>query len=153
MCNYGFASVLLSLPQRSNTNNVNAEDKVQGRDMQTPFNDSGIFTEVSRSAQASPSPRWSSSQGIPRKGQAPGWVTLWIALDLPHVQVGLQCAFQQASPRPLPAVFTIRLPAETPRALFPSVHGGGHTTNMVGVISQDYKPLRCTTMVRASTEW
>ena len=34
--------------------NVNAEAKEQGRDMQTPVNDSGIFTEVSRSAQASP---------------------------------------------------------------------------------------------------
>ena len=53
----------------------------------------------------------------------------------------------------LPAVFTIKLPAKTPRALFPSVHGGGHTTNAVGVILQDYKPLRCTTMVRVSTEW
>jgi hypothetical protein len=54
MCNYGFVSVLLSLPQRSNTNNVNVEAKEQGRDMQTPVDDSGIFTEVSRSAQASP---------------------------------------------------------------------------------------------------
>ena len=31
-------------------NNVNAEAKEQGRDMQTPIDDSGIFTEVSRSA-------------------------------------------------------------------------------------------------------
>ena len=54
MSNYGFASVLLSLPQRSNTNNVNVEAKEQGRDMQTPIDDSGIFTEVSRSVQASP---------------------------------------------------------------------------------------------------
>ena len=38
----------------SNTINVNAEAKEQGRDMQTPIDDSGIFTEVSRSAQASP---------------------------------------------------------------------------------------------------
>ena len=38
----------------SNVNNVNAEAKEQGRDMQTPIDDSGIFTEVSRSAQASP---------------------------------------------------------------------------------------------------
>ena len=100
-----------------------------------------------------PSPRWSPSQGIPRKGQAPGRVTLWIAPDLPHVQVGLRCAFWQASPGPLPAIFTIKLPVEPPWALFRSIHGGGHTTNMVGVISQDYKPLRCTTMVRTSTEW
>ena len=34
--------------------NVNAEAKEQGRDMQTPIDDSGIFIEVSRSAQASP---------------------------------------------------------------------------------------------------
>ena len=40
--------------KRSNTNNVNAEAKEQGRDMQTPVDDSGIFTEVLRSAQASP---------------------------------------------------------------------------------------------------
>ena len=54
MCNYSFANVLLFLPQRSNEINVNAEAKEQGRDMQTPVDDSGIFTEVSRSAQASP---------------------------------------------------------------------------------------------------
>ena len=54
MCNYGFASVLLSLLQKDNTINVNAKAKEQGRDMQTPIDDSGIFTEVSRSAQASP---------------------------------------------------------------------------------------------------
>ena len=90
-----------------------------------------------------PSPCWSPSQGIPHKGQASGRVTPWIALGLLHAQVGLQCAFWQASPKPLPAVFTIKLPVEPPRALFPLVHGGGHTTNMVGVISQDYKPLQC----------
>ena len=99
-----------------------------------------------------PSPRWSPSLGIPRKGQALGRVTPWIALGLPHAQVGLRCAFWQASPGSLPVVFTIKFPAETPRALFPSVHGDRHTTNAIGVISQDYKPLRCTTMVRASIE-
>ena len=52
----------------------------------------------------------------------------------------------------LHAVFTIKLSAVTPRALFPPVHDGGHTTNSVGVISQDYKPLQCATMVCASTE-
>ena len=57
-----------------------------------------------------PSPRWSPSQGIPHKGQALGRVTPWIALGLPHAQLGLRCA----SPGPLPAVFTIKLPAETP---------------------------------------
>ena len=40
--------------KRSNTINVNAEAKEQGRDMQTPVDDSGIFIEVSRSTQASP---------------------------------------------------------------------------------------------------
>ena len=40
--------------KRSNTIKVNAEAKEQGRDMQTPIDDFGIFTEVSRSAQASP---------------------------------------------------------------------------------------------------
>ena len=38
----------------NNVSNVNAEAKEQGRDMQTPVDNSGIFTEVSRSAQASP---------------------------------------------------------------------------------------------------
>ena len=33
--------------------NVNVEAKEQGRDMQTPVDDSDIFTEVSRSTQAS----------------------------------------------------------------------------------------------------
>ena len=39
--------------KRSNTINVNAEAKEQGRDMQTLVDDSGIFIEVSRSVQAS----------------------------------------------------------------------------------------------------
>ena len=47
--------------KRSNTINVNAYAKEQDRDMQTPVDDSDIFTEVSRSVQASPSPRWSPS--------------------------------------------------------------------------------------------
>ena len=70
--------------KRSNVINVNLEVKEQGRDMQTPIDDSGIFTKVSRSVQASPSPRWSPLQGIPRKGQAPCRLTPWIALGLPH---------------------------------------------------------------------
>jgi hypothetical protein len=45
-----------------------------------------------------PSPRWSPTQGSPRKGQALGWVTSWIALGLPHAQVGLRRAFRQDSP-------------------------------------------------------
>ena len=38
----------------SNVINVNVEAKEQGRDMQTLIYDFGIFTEVSRSTQASP---------------------------------------------------------------------------------------------------
>ena len=152
MCNYGFASVLLSLPQKSKTINVNVEGKEQGRDMQTPIDDSSILLRYREARKLPPSPCWSPSQGIPRKGQAPGRVIPWIAPGLLHVQVGLWCAFRQASPRPRPVIFTIKLPTEPSRALFPSIHGGGHTTNAVGVISQDYKPLRCTTMVRASTQ-
>ena len=79
--------------KRCNTINVNAEAYEQSRDMQTPIDDSGIFTEVSRNVQASPSHRWSPSQG-----QALGWVTPWIASGLPHAQVGLRRAFRQASP-------------------------------------------------------
>ena len=40
--------------KRSNVYNVNTEAKEQDRDMQTPVDDCGIFTEVSISAQISP---------------------------------------------------------------------------------------------------
>jgi hypothetical protein len=59
----------------------------------TPVDDSDIFTEVLRNTQASPSPHWSPLPGFPCKGQALGRVTLWIALALPQVLVGLRCAF------------------------------------------------------------
>ena len=101
-----------------------------------------------------PSPRWSPLQGIPCKGQAPGRVTPWIAPNLPHAQVGLQCAFRQASPGPLPAIFTIYQAS---------------SQNVTGHIPSETrwrphrKPGWCgfarltspssTTMVRASTEW
>ena len=134
--------------KRSNTINVNAEAKEQGRYMQTPIDDSGIFTELSRSTQASPSPRWSPSQGPSSR--------LGNSMDSlrpsPRASGSLTCLPASLS-RMLPAIFTIKLLAKTPWALFPPVHGGGHTTNVVGVISQDYKPLRCTTMVRTSTKW
>ena len=66
-----------------------------------------------------PSPRWSPSQGIPRKGQAPGRVTPWIASGLPHTQVGLRRAFRQASPRcSLPSSLTSFRPKR--RGLVPS---------------------------------
>jgi hypothetical protein len=51
--------------------------------------------------------------------------------------VSLQCVFWQASPGPLPAIFNIKLLAETLRTMFPPIHGGGHTTKAVGVVSQD----------------
>ena len=102
-----------------------------------------VFLPRYREAHKLPlSPRWSPSQVIHHKGQAPSRVTTWIALGLPHAQVGLRCAFRQASPGPLPVVFTIKLPAKPPWAFFLSVHGGGHTTNTVGVVLQDYKPYR-----------
>ena len=84
--------------KRSKVINVNAEAKKQGRDMQTPVDDFGIFTWYREARKLPPSPRWSPSQGIPRKGQAPGRVTPWIASGLPHAQVGLRRAFRQASP-------------------------------------------------------
>ena len=40
--------------KRSNAINVNTEAKEQVRDMQTPVDESSIFTEVSRSKQDSP---------------------------------------------------------------------------------------------------
>jgi hypothetical protein len=109
--------------------------------MQTPVDDSDI-PRYREALKLPSSPRWSPSQGIPRKGQASGRVTPWIAPGLPHAQVGLRCAFRQASPKPLPTVFTIKLPAKPPWILFPSVHGGGHTTSTVGEVSQDYELRR-----------
>ena len=45
--------VAISTAKRSYVNNVNAEGKDEV-EMQTPVDDSDIFTEVSRSAQSSP---------------------------------------------------------------------------------------------------
>jgi hypothetical protein len=59
-------------------------------EMQTPNNDL-LFLQRYREARCfPPSPHWCPSQGCPHKDQAPGWVTLWIAPGLPHVQVGLR---------------------------------------------------------------
>ena len=57
-----------------------------------------FFPRYREARKFSPSPRWSPSQGIPRKGQALGRVTPWIASGLPHAQVGLRRAFRQALP-------------------------------------------------------
>jgi hypothetical protein len=77
--------------------------------MQTPVDDSNILLRYREALKLPPSPHWSPSQGIPRKSQAPSRVTSWIALGLPHGQMGLYYAFRQASPGPLLAVFTIKL--------------------------------------------
>ena len=47
-----------------------------------------------------PSPRWSPSQGIPRKGQTPSRVTPWIARGLPHAQAGLRLSHSWQKPLP-----------------------------------------------------
>ena len=59
----------------------------------------------------------------------------------PCVSGSLVCLLASLSWTAPPTVFTIKLFAEMPGALFPPVHGGGHTTNVVGVVLQDYKPL------------
>ena len=87
-----------------------------------------------------PIPRWSPLQGIPRKGPSSRSGNSVDSLGpSPRVSGSLTCLPASLS-RMLPTVFTIKLSAETSRALFPPVHGGGHTTNSVGVISQDLKP-------------
>jgi hypothetical protein len=85
--------------------------------MWTPVDDFGF---ILRYQEARKLP-WSLLEplGSPRKGQDPGRVTPWKALSLPHMQLCLLCAFRQASLESLPAVFTIKLLAETSRTLFP----------------------------------
>jgi hypothetical protein len=58
---------------------------------------------------------------MPSKGQASSRVTLWIASDLTHVQVGSE----MASPSPLSVVFSTELLAKTPQASFPLIHSDG----------------------------
>ena len=92
-----------------------------------------------------PSPRWSPSQG------PSSWSgNSMDSLEPSPCASGSPACLSASLSKMLTAVFTIKLLAKPPRALFPWVHGGGHITNAVGVISQDYKPLRCTTMVRTS---
>jgi hypothetical protein len=122
--------------------------KSKVRDMQTPIDDSGILPRYQEACKLPPSPHWSPSQG-PSSWSDNSMDSL---RPSPCASGSLTCLLASLS-RMLFAVFTIKLSTEMPRALFPLVHDGGHTTNAVGVISQDYKPLRCTTMVRASTEW
>ena len=95
-----------------------------------------------------PSPCWSPSQGPSSRSDN----SVDSLGPSPRASGSPTCLSASLS-RMLPVVFTIKLPAKMLWALFPLVHGDGHTTNAVGVISQDYKPLRCTTMVLGSTGW
>jgi hypothetical protein len=57
------------------------------------------------------------------------------------------------SSRTLPVVFTIELQTETLWTSFPPVHGGDHTTNSIGVVSQDSRLTRYNiTTARARAE-
>ena len=134
--------------KRSNAINGNAEAKEQGRDMKLPST-TLVFLPRYREARKLPSsPCWSPSQGpSSRSGNSMD------SLGPSPCTSGSPTCLSASLSQILPAVFTIKLLAETPQALFPPVHGGGRTINAVGMISQDYNPLRCTTMVLASTEW
>jgi hypothetical protein len=52
----------------------------------------------------------------------------------------------------LPDVFNIELPGETLQASFSPVHGGGHNTNTVGVVSQDLPHSAQVIMIRVRAE-
>ena len=109
---------------------------------QTPVDDSGIFTEVSRSARASPQSSLEPLARNPSQGSSSRSGNSVDSLGLSPRASGSSTCLSASLSRMLSAVFTIKHPAKTPWALFPSVHGGGHTTNAVDVISQDYKPRR-----------
>ena len=117
-----------------------------------PSTTSVFLPRYREASKLSSSPRWSPSQRITRKGQALGRVTPWIASGLPHAQVGLRRAFRQASPgcSPPSSLSSFWPKCRGPCSLRYTVAA---TPTAVVVISQDYKPLRYTTMVLASTEW
>ena len=127
--------------KRSNTINVNAEAKKQGRDMQTPIDNSGIFIEVLRSTQASPYSSLEPLARNPSQGPSSRSGNFVDSLGPSPRASGSPTCLPASLSRMLPAVFTIKLLVKTSWTLFPLVHGGGHTTTTVGVISQDYKPL------------
>jgi hypothetical protein len=60
------------------------------------------------------------------------------ATGLLHAQVVLASGSSQT----LPAASTIELPAHTPWASFPPVHGGSRDTNSVVTVSQDSRPTQ-----------
>jgi len=65
------------------------------------------------------------------------------------MQVGLQDGLSQIGPFRLP----IKLLTKSPWALFPPVHGGSHTINVVDVVSQDYKAPQMYNNGTRKTEW
>ena len=80
-----------------------------------------------------PSPHWIPSQGLSfRSGNSVD------SLGPSPRASGSPTCLPTSLSRMLPTVFAIKLPAKTSRALFSPVHGGGHTTNAVGVIPPMY---------------
>jgi len=87
--------------------------------MQTPVDDSGIFTEVSRSAQASPKSSLEPLARNPSQGPSSrSGNSVDSHRPSPRASGSPTCLPASLS-RMLPAVFTIKLPAEPPRSLFP----------------------------------
>ena len=76
--------------KRSNTINVNAELKSKVEICKLPSTTLVFLPRYREARKLPPSPCWRPLQGIPRKGQAPSWVTPCIALGLPHAQAGLR---------------------------------------------------------------
>ena len=109
--------------------------------------DSGMFTEVPRSAQASTEPRWSPSQGILRKGQAPSRGN---SVDSPGPSPRASGSLVYLS-RTAPRCLRYQAFGRNAMGLVPSIHGGGHTTNTVGMVSQDLQTPPSTSTVRVGT--
>jgi hypothetical protein len=79
------------------------------------------------------------AKGSPREGQAPRTSNTVENCGPSPLARG---APLPASYWTLPAIFTIELPAEAPRASFPLVHSGGRDTNSVVTVSQNSLPTR-----------
>jgi hypothetical protein len=63
-------------------------------------------------------------------------------MDIHHAFPTHKWVSKMASLKPLHIIFIIELPTKLPRVLFPLVHGSGHTTKAVVLVSKDYKPLK-----------
>ena len=84
-------------------------------------------------------PRWFPyAKGSPHEGQPPRSIN---SIESHGPSPRARCSASGSS-RTLPVVSTIDVPAETPQASFPSVHGGGRDTNAVVTVSQDSRPTR-----------